>query len=125
LSRTRITTNIRANGEEITEGFALIESWRVVRETRSERMSELTVGLSDWVYRIIEGSEVLPLSRDYFRLRKRIDRRVYKPARKHCGEQDEWRISLDLLHKKTGTRESPSPGPRLVNLTVTGASLPT
>jgi hypothetical protein len=65
-------------------------------------MSELKVRLSDWVYRIIHGSEVLTLSRDYFRLRKPIDRRVYELARKHCGEQDEWKISLELLHKKTG-----------------------
>lgn len=42
------------------------------------------------------------MSRDYFRLRKPVDRRVYELARKHCGEQDEWKISLDLLHKKTG-----------------------
>jgi plasmid replication initiation protein len=102
LSGTRITTNIKAGGEEVTEGFGLIESWRVVRETRSGRMSELKVRLSDWVYRIIQGSEVLTLSRDYFRLRKPIDRRVYELARKHCGEQDEWKISLDLLRKKTG-----------------------
>ena len=102
LSGTRITTNIKANGEEVTEGFGLIESWRVARETKSGRMSELKVRLSDWVYRIIQGSEVLTLSRDYFRLRKPIDRRVYELARKHCGEQDEWKISLELLHKKTG-----------------------
>ena len=102
LSGTRITTNIKANGEEITEGFGLIESWRVVRETKSGRMSELKVRLSDWVYRIIQGSEVLTLSRDYFRLRKPIDRRVYELARKHCGEQEEWKIGLELLHKKTG-----------------------
>jgi plasmid replication initiation protein len=102
LSGTRITTNLKANGEEDTQGFGLIESWRIVRETKSGRMSELKVRLSDWVYRIINGSEVLTLSRDYFRLRKPVDRRVYELARKHCGEQDEWKISLELLHKKTG-----------------------
>lgn len=103
LAGTRITTNIKAAGEEITEGFGLIDSWRIIRETDSRRMSELKVRLSDWVYKIIQGSEVLTLSRDYFRLRKPTDRRVYELARKHCGEQDEWRISLDLLHKKTGS----------------------
>lgn len=102
LSGTRITTNIQANGESILEGFGLIESFRIIRETKSGRMSELKVRLSDWVYRIIQGSEVLTLSRDYFRLRKPIDRRVYELARKHCGEQDEWKIGLELLHKKTG-----------------------
>jgi plasmid replication initiation protein len=102
LSGTRITTNIKAGGEEFTEGFGLIDSWRVIRETKSGRMSELKVQLSDWVYKIIQGSEVLTLSRDYFRLRKPTDRRIYELARKHCGEQDEWKISLELLHKKTG-----------------------
>ena len=102
LSGTRITTNIKANGEEITEGFGLIDSWRIIRETQSGRMSEMKVNLSDWLYRIIQGSEVLTLSRDYFRLRKPTDRRVYELARKHCGEQDEWSISLDLLQKKVG-----------------------
>lgn len=103
LSGTRITTNIRAGGENITEGFGLIESWRVVRESGSGRMTELKVRLSDWVYKIIQSSEVLTLSRDYFRLRKSVDRRIYELARKHCGEQTEWKISLELLHKKTGS----------------------
>ena len=77
LSGTRITTNIKAGGEVFTEGFGLIDSWRVIRETKSGRMSELKVQLSDWVYKIIQGSEVLTLSRDYFRLRKPTDRRIY------------------------------------------------
>lgn len=102
LAGTRITTNIKAGGEEITEGFGLIESWRIVRETQSGRMSELRVRLSDWMFRLIEGAEVLTLSRDYFRLRKPIERRIYEIARKHCGDQDNWKISLPLLQKKVG-----------------------
>jgi plasmid replication initiation protein len=102
LSGTRITTNIKAGGEDILEGFGLIESFRVIRETKSGRMSELRVRLSDWVYKIIQSAEVLTLSRDYFRLRKPTDRRIYELARKHCGEQDEWKISLELLQKKSG-----------------------
>ncbi len=62
LRGTSITTNIRTNGEDELPGFGLIESFRIVRETRSGRLSELQVKLSDWVYRIIQGSEVLTLS---------------------------------------------------------------
>lgn len=102
LGGTRITTNIKADGEEITNGFGLIDSFRVVRSTPTGRMSEVQVRLSDWMFKIIQGSEVLTLSRDYFRLRKPIERRIYEIARKHCGEQDEWRISINLLQKKTG-----------------------
>jgi plasmid replication initiation protein len=103
LAGTRVTTNIKANGEETTEGFGLIDKYKVVRQTGNGRMSEIEVRLSDWMYKIIQGSEVLTLSRDYFRLRKPIERRIYEIARKHCGEQDEWRISLALLQKKVGS----------------------
>ena len=102
LGGTRITTNIKAGGEEITNGFGLIDSFRIVRSTPTGRLSEVQVRLADWMFKIIQGSEVLTLSRDYFRLRKPIERRIYEIARKHCDEQDEWRISIDLLQKKTG-----------------------
>src|SRR5215831_4900776 len=41
LSGTRIATNIQTGGEEITEGFGLIDSWRIIRQTQSGRMTEL------------------------------------------------------------------------------------
>ena len=34
----------------------------------------------------------------------RIERRVYEMARKHCGKQDSWKISLELLKLKCGSR---------------------
>ena len=46
---------------------------------------------------------MLTLSRDYFHLRKPIERRVYELARKHCGRQAEWSVSVGVLHKKSGS----------------------
>jgi hypothetical protein len=66
-------------------------------------MTELRVTLSDWVFNAVAAREVLTLSRDYFRLRKPLERRIYELARKHCGQQDEWVISLELLRKKCGS----------------------
>jgi len=103
LSGTRIKTNLKTNRETIKEGFGLINSWRVVRNAKSERMSEILIDLSDWVFNAVLGREVLTLHRDYFRLRKPLERRVYELARKHCGKQDEWSISLELLKKKCGS----------------------
>lgn len=102
LRGTTITTNLKAGGEEIAEGFGLIDKWRVVRETNTGRMTEIRVSLSDWMFNVVRGREVLTLSRDYFRLRKPIERRVYEIARKHCGAQDQWEVGIDLLQKKTG-----------------------
>ena len=102
LAGTRISTNIVTGGKEVFRTFGLIESAEVVRETRDGRMQEVEIKLSDWVFNAIRSKEVLTLHRDYFRLRKPIERRIYEIARKHCGEQDEWRISIELLQKKSG-----------------------
>lgn len=106
LSGTRISTNITTGGKEIFETFGLIESARIVRETREGRMQEIEVKLSDWVFNAIRAQEVLTISRDYFRLRRPLERRLYELARKHCGNQKEWSVGIELLQKKCGSSSS-------------------
>lgn len=103
LAGTRITTNMQTGGEETTRGFGLIEAWEIRRRSRGGRMVSVTVTLSEWLYRAVLAKSVLTLSRDYFRLRKPLERRVYELARKHCGRQPEWRVSVATLHKKSGS----------------------
>ena len=103
LAGTRITTNMETGGQAVTSGFGLIESWEIVRKSRGGRMVSVMVTLSDWLYRAVLAKSVLTLSRDYFRLRKPLERRVYELARKHCGRQAEWKISLATLHLKAGS----------------------
>jgi hypothetical protein len=114
LKGTSIKTNIKTGGVENTSGFGLIDSWNVMRNTASGRMSELRINLSDWVYNAVAKHEVLTLHRDYFRLRKPLERRMYELARKHCGQQDEWLISLELLKKKCGSGSEDKEFRRLV-----------
>lgn len=104
LSGTRITTDIRTNGVRQREGFGLIDSWKIVEKHPTDgRMVAIELRLSDWLYNAILGREVLTLSREYFRLSRGLERRLYELARKHCGHQAKWVISLDLLHKKSGS----------------------
>lgn len=103
LAGTRITTNIVTGDQETTTGFGLIESWEIVRKTRGGRMVSVVVTLSDWLYRAIMAQSVLTLSRDYFRLRKPLERRVYELVRKHCGRQVDWVVTIDVLLKKSGS----------------------
>lgn len=103
LAGTRITTNLTTDGLETTSGFGLIESWEIVRRSRGGRMISVTVTLSDWLFRAVLSKSVLTLSREYFRLRKPLERRVYELARKHCGRQAEWKIGVATLHKKSGS----------------------
>ncbi len=104
LAGTRITTNIVTDGgAEVTTGFGLIESWQILRATRGGRMVQVAITLSDWLFRAVLSKSVLTLSRDYFRLRKPLERRVYELARKHCGRQPEWRVSMAVLAEKSGS----------------------
>lgn len=103
LSGARIVTNLATGGVEATRGFGLIDAWEILRKARGGRMILVTVTLSDWIYRSVLSKSVLTLSRDYFQLRKPLERRVYEIARKHCGRQAEWRIGLETLLKKSGS----------------------
>jgi plasmid replication initiation protein len=103
LAGTRITTNLTTGGEEVTSGFGLIESWEIVRKTRGGRMVSVRVTLSEWLYRAVLSKSVLTLNRAYFDLRKPLERRIYELARKHCGRQPEWRVSVEVLLKKSGS----------------------
>jgi len=103
LAGTRITTNIVQGEVEITRGFGLIEDWEIVRKTRGGRMMQVRVTLSEWLFSAIMAKSVLTLSRRYFHLRRPLERRLYELARKHCGRQPEWRISLEVLQKKAGS----------------------
>ena len=108
LAGTRITTNLITGDREVTTGFGLIEGWQILRATTpggraGGRMVQVSVTLSDWLYRAVLAKSVLTLSRDYFRLRKPLERRVYELARKHCGRQPDWRVSIPVLAHKSGS----------------------
>ena len=106
LAGTVIQTTIETGDEKTVKGFSLISSYEYNRKgsIHAERLRYLEITLCDWIFRAIESAEVVPISRDYFRLRKPLDRRLYELARKHCGSSSKWRISLDKLQKKCGSR---------------------
>lgn len=103
LAGTRIVTNVETAGRRERSGFGLLDSFRVVERDADNRMVAVSVTLSDWLFRAVESKQVLTLSRDYFRLRKPLDRRIYELARKHCGAQASWRVKLTTLKEKSGS----------------------
>lgn len=106
LQGTQIATNIVTGGVEQFDLFSLIDRARVVRETRDGRMIEVEITLSDWVFNAISEREVLTLNRRYFQLARPLERRLYELARKHVGDQAEFRISLEKLHTKSGSQST-------------------
>jgi len=105
LRGTSITTNIETDSKKESQGFGLIDSWKVVEE-KDGRMIRVSVALPDWLYRSITSKSVLTISPDYFRLRKPLDRRIYELARKHCGNNNSWKFDLDTLLQRSGSTAS-------------------
>lgn len=103
LTGTRIKTDIKTGGTIETSYFAFVDSAYLERDRKTNKVIEMRIKLSDWVFRSVEAAEVLTLHPDYFRLRKPLERRIYELARKHCGRQPRWDISVVLLKKKTGS----------------------
>lgn len=115
-----LDTNIETGGVVTTEPFSLIKDYKVISqktrmietkgrrgksETREvQRVIKFYVEISDWMYRALTNLEVLTLDSKYFELTRSIDRRLYEIARKHCGNQPLWKIDIDLLATKVGTR---------------------
>jgi len=103
LKGTSITTSIVTPGYRGKRGFGLIDSWGVVERDGDNRMVAVEVTLPDWLFCSVDSMQVLTISRDYFRLRRPLDRRIYELARKHCGQQEVWKVSMTVLHEKSGS----------------------
>ena len=103
LQGTQIETNLKQGGKEYFKVFSLVDSAEIVKETRDGRMLDVEITLSDWVFDAIQNNNVLTLNRQYFKLRKPLERRLYEIARKHCGAQNIWKVGLELLRDKCGS----------------------
>jgi len=107
IDGTRYRTNVVADGTMVDTWMGIIDKAHLETDEKTNKPRKLRITLSDMIVEAIrERTKVLTLHRDYFRLSKPIQRRVYELARKHCGKQDSWRISIELLLKKSGSRAS-------------------
>lgn len=107
LRSTTITTDIQADGQVERRGFGWIDSFRIIeREVNGRKIAVgLEITLNEWMFRaLVKDRRVLTINRDYFELTMGLERRLYELARKHCGAQKEWRINLERLAEKCGTR---------------------
>ncbi|CAJ7592232.1 putative plasmid replication-associated protein [Burkholderia pseudomallei] len=87
-------------------------------------MAAVEITLSVWLFNAIRSFEVFTLHKDYFRLRRPIERRLYELARKHCGHQATARIGLDLLRRKAGSKATLKEFRRMVRKVMVADSLP-
>lgn len=107
LTGVVIKTNIKTNRYEQTSAFGILESYNVIESSKiKNRMIRLEITVSDWLYNSVIGKEVLTINRDYFRLGKPIERRIYEIVRKYCGKSKQWEIALEKLISKVGSSDT-------------------
>ena len=100
-------TNAKINGQAEYKWRGIIDGADMTVDEKTKRPKKLRIKLSEMVRETIEKRAVLTLNRDYFRLRKPIERRIYQLARKHSGHQKKpFTPYLKTLHKKSGSRSS-------------------
>jgi plasmid replication initiation protein len=106
LQSTSIRTNIATkNGQTERTFFSWIKSGRMTERMINGKpvLGMCEVELEDWVWRqIVEDRTILSIDSAYFQLTSGVARRVYELARKHCGRQSHWTISLPKLAEKIG-----------------------
>lgn len=104
LQGAQFVTNIKSGGKIETRIFSLIDEGGFVRTADEKfRLDYCEVKLSRWLMQAIDADHVVTISKEYFRLRRPLERRLYEIARKHCGKSPKWQISLANLQAKTGS----------------------
>ena len=119
LKGTNVETNIPTGNVTQTHGFSLIDDYKILSEktstvkkigknnklttTEISRVFSFEITLSEWLMNGLLDFKVLTLEREYFKLDKSIDRRLYEIGRRHCGDQPIFKIGIDLLAEKVGT----------------------
>jgi len=106
LAGCYIKTNVKTNGQRQVDGFGLLTYGFVESMKIKNRNTKVKITPCEWFYNSIMGREVLSINRDYFRLGKPLERRLYEIARKHCGsKQKKWHIGIEKLFEKSGSRD--------------------
>jgi plasmid replication initiation protein len=89
------------------ESFSWIVDYRIKRTADAngrERVFEFAIHLPPWLYEAVLDRNILTVHPDYFALKGGLERRLYEIARKHVGQQSEFKIGVDKLHQKTGSQ---------------------
>lgn len=106
IDGTRFRTNILFDGTRTDEWMGIIDGAKMRTDERTGKIKSLELKLSDMVVNSVEEMNVLTLHKDYFRLTRPIERRVYEIARKAVGQNDSWTFLMTTLHQKSGSKGS-------------------
>lgn len=103
LKLTGIETTIRNENGRYDAGFGFLDSWGY---TDRKDIKEIQITLSQWLYDgICRKGGLLKVSQEYFNLTSGLKKFLYRTARKHVGNNDQWEFSIERLYEKSGSEQ--------------------
>lgn len=103
LKLTGIETTIRNENGRYEAGFGFLDSWGY---TDRQDIKEIRITLSQWLYDgICKKGSLLKVNHEYFHLTSGLKKFLYRTARKHVGNNDQWEFSIEKLHEKSGSEQ--------------------
>ena len=108
LQGTQIKTNIKTGKGKYghTSFFGLVDSAELIEDPRGGKWNAtVKLVLSEWLFGAVEEykAETLTIPKEYFRLTKPLEMRLYELARKHCGQQALINWTWEMLYKASGS----------------------
>lgn len=104
-TRVKITVTDRNAKLRESDGFGLIDGYRVISRTDTGKVGTVEITVPDWIYEGIvnhKNPDILTVNPDYFLIRKGLARFVYRMARKAAGT-GEARYMFDTVHRRSGS----------------------
>ena len=103
LKLTGIETTIRNEYGRYEAGFGFLDSWGY---TEREDVKEIRITLSQWLYDgICRKGSLLKVSQGYFDLTSGLKKFLYRTARKHVGNNNQWEFSVEKLYEKSASEQ--------------------
>jgi plasmid replication initiation protein len=101
LQLTGIETTIRNEDYRYRGGFGFLDSWGY---TERKDIKEFHITLSQWLYDgICRNGSLLKVRPEYFKITSGIKKFLYRTARKHVGNQNQWDFLVETLYEKSGS----------------------
>lgn len=103
LKLTGIETTIRNEHGRYEGGFGFLDSWGY---TEREDIKEIRITLSQWLYDgICRKGSLLKVSQGYFDITSGLKKFLYRTARKHVGNNNQWEFSVEKLYEKSTSEQ--------------------
>jgi len=103
LKSTLIETTIRNEDYRYRGGFGFLDSWGY---TERKDIKEFRITLSDWLYDgICRKGSLLKVNQEYFSLTSGLKKFLYRTARKHVGNNNQWEFSVENLYEKSASEQ--------------------